>query len=400
MRKMRIPKPTMTIILIVIIVFGGTLAVSGAYYIARGDIYNGGWESQNGLHDIVINGQSFDPLGTKPDGSLSWGPAYCKVDADGSDSKTGVPDVVVSITSPREYVLSGADWVVAQSGQVFDSINKKVTIGDITYNYFWDHHVLFFEVKMVAIADAYAVLGYAHGEAKGMFYAEPAEIAVKTSFQVDPWVNKIVDSFSTDTGDYILDADTVWSGVMSCSVAAIEAGYVGHLSDPTFKPTNPGLVVADNTGKLNMWTVDGASASGDTFPSEPHKDALPGVPEKVIFEVSTELSPGWEWPWFGTIGTYAVSTNYKIRVDVLTSAGYQLEDGEQEDEHLNDTIIDDPADPFGDWLRGAGEFWDGVFTSLGAFAVGFILPIVIVIAVAVILFFIMRIVALRKGKPF
>jgi len=397
----RIPKPTMTIFLIALIGVGSVLAISGSYYITRGDIYNGGWESQNALYEIIVNGQEFNPLGVKPAGALSWGSAYCKFDADGANSKTGVPDIVVELTSAREYIVYRGEWVRARAGQVFDTMNKKVVVDGVTYNYFWDHHIFFFEIKMLAIADIYQVLLGADGEARNTAWSETAKISVKVSFTVDPWVNKIAQSFSTDEANYTLDYATVWSGVMSVSIAAIEAGYVGHIGDIGYSPPNPGLIIADNTGKLNMWTVEGSVVDGeDTIPLEPPKDAIPGVPEKVIFEVSSELSPGWEWPWFGTPSAKAVKANYKVRADVMTSAGYLIEDGEQEDEHLDDIIIDESADTIGDWLEGVGEFWDNVFTSFGAFATSFILPIVVVIAVAVALFFIMRMMALRKGKMF
>jgi hypothetical protein len=392
-------KAGLTTILIVIIIVGGLLAISGAYYIARGDIYNGGWESQNSLYEISVNSDGFNPLGARPAGATSWGAAYCKFDADGAGSRTGVPDLTIQLTSPREYIISGGEWVVAPRGSVFDTVNKKVTVGGVDYNYFWDHHVFFFEVKMLAQADGYQVLLAADGEARGMNFAETAKISVMTSFEVDPWVNKIKQAFSTDEADYRLDEDTVWSGVMSVSVAAIEAGYVGHIGEVGYSPPSPGLVVADQTGKVNMFTPEGSEADGSDFPSTPQRSSLPDVPEKVIFELSSELSPGWEWPLFGSISTEAVKTDYKVRVDVLTTAGYRIEDGEQEDESIDEVIIDESADPIGDFIGAVGSWVDGVFTGLGGFALGFIMPIVIVIAVAVILFFVMRIIALRRGKP-
>ena len=348
--------------MIAIIIVGSVVAI--VYYndVMAGDIYNGGWESQNSMKSFEINSQEFDTT-RRPAGAVSWGPAFCKFDPD--DPAIGAPNLAISITFPREYIAQGGEWIPAPRNSVFAQINKKV--GDHTY--FWDHHVFFFEVKIIAEANWHdeGVLWVPsiHGEANGMLEAERAVFNIRCNFEVDPWVDRILSEFSTAEADYVLDRSTVWSGVMSASIADAAGGYAGGSINPIDYNGVSGIIVADQTGRVNMWKADGSTASGlDSIPTEPHEDAIPGVPASVDFEVSGELQPGWAYPPFGSLATAAVVITYKMRVDVMTSAGYLIEDGEQESEHVEEVIIDDPADPLSDVFGTIQAYAPWIFVAL------------------------------------
>ena len=174
------------ILLILVFISGIFVGVVGYTHIEKGSIINSGWESQFGITEITVNGVTFNALGTAPSGAVSWGTAYCKFDPDGS--LIGSPNLVVQVTSPREYIARGGEWIRAPKGEVFDTINKKVTINGKEYNFWWDHHVFFQELKFNAQADHYWVGTQITGEAKGMAAAERAVINVVMSFECDPWV--------------------------------------------------------------------------------------------------------------------------------------------------------------------------------------------------------------------
>jgi hypothetical protein len=112
-----------------------------------------------------------------------------------------------------------------------------------------------------------------------------------------------------------------------------------------------------NVGRLNMYEVTGTEADDTTLDDlQSVPSLIEGVPAKILLEIGgTELQPGWWWPPLGSIGTYAVEAVYRVRVDVITSAKYTFEQGDQDDTANNKSVSDEAGKgilyELGAWLN-------------------------------------------------
>lgn len=338
--------------------------------------YPGGWEVEANLDSIFANSQNYDSR-NKPEHTVSWGAAYAKFDVD--EELEGAPTTSIQVHFPEEYVNFRGDWVKAREGESFDEIYHK--IGDECY--FFEQHVFFFEMRIIAEADWSNVWGHIYGEAKNMINAEPSEVNVFIIFDTPLWT--VRDTISSNNGTAIWKKSGIWTGVMSAACVENYGGYVDELPDDF--DGHPGAWSVTNVGRLNMFYINGDDASNTNFndfdTNETETYGLAGVPDEVLIEIAgTSLEPGWWWPSpSATIGTYAVQAEYRIRVDVLTAAKYTFQTGNQDDELDDANVSDETEPPFElidfSWLTDAiGNFFSDPKV--------FIMIIVIIIAIAVI----------------
>lgn len=298
----------------------------GSVFFVGPKIYVGGWEVTMSINKTNVNGVIYD-FDNQPMNTYSWGTKYVKFDVD--DTKQGVPDVSINIpTSANSYVMMGGEWEKARDGEYFKEIPKKID-GD---QYFFYHHVFMFDMRIIAEADY--VGAYNIGEARDMGSAEAAIVSVFIEFSTPLW--KVVETISTE--DSVWHKANVWTGVMSAAIVDVDGGYVDELPDK-YKGIE-GSWSLTNVGGVNMYHVDGRQESDmslEDAQTDTHR--LDGVPSSILLEVAgTSLQPGWWQPFGGSVGVYAVQAEYRLRVDVLTSAKYTFAAGDQDDD-LKDAIV-------------------------------------------------------------
>lgn len=335
-------------------------------------IYSGGWEVRTGIESVTVNSETYTQSNQPLEMYQPWGDKYLKFDVD--EPTRGVANLVVDVGPPREYVNDRGVWRLAGSGETFDHIEKVV--GE--QYFFWDHHVFLYEIRVTAEPDFEpgVIAGVGEwGEATALWGAQKAKVAVRMYFETDPWVNRLVDTFEGETGNYTLDTDSAWSAVMSASVFQNDAGWVGDSAG------SGGTYVADNTGQLNTFI----SVNIDDAPTNPI-----GAPSVVGIDVSGELFPGWEVSGFifAQTAMYPTYFWYKIRVDVLTTAGYNLESGKMDDE-LEDIIYEQSfgVDVFGNLAAWLGDLLFGGITG-----------IIVLVVIALVLVYLFKRVLSRGGN--
>lgn len=339
-------------------------------FAAQSAIYTGGWEVRNGIEAVTVNSETYRIDGTKPQSAPVWGDKNLRFDIDAA--ATGVPDVQVILGPPRAKVWSTDGWINARSGEVFKEIRKSV--GDTVY--FFAQHVYFFEVSIITVPqlNTIGIWPILSGEANGMNDAKDAEINLEIGFETDPWVNKLAEDIEGDTGSYMLDEDKVWTGVMSAQCVEVDAKFLtwSGTRNPPNGLINPYQV---KNALLNMKTDEGfysgqaGSFSESTMPtSQPANIA----PSSILLTVGGELNPAYTWNFAESVALYPAQLIYTIRVDVLTEAGYDLEDGDMDDD-LGDL-----------------EFLQGVFSALGPLfdflssPQGILLLVIIAIVIAIV----------------
>ena len=316
--------------------------------------YPGGWEVDVGMNSIAVNQHSYT-IDNKPENTYSFGDAYAKFDVDGN--KTGVPTLSIQVYAPIEYISVDGEWVKARPGEYYKDIQKPVG-NDI---YFFYQHVFFFDVDIIAEADyldANAVSGTT-GEANGMIGAISAQISTTLLFDANIW--SVLSQIQSDNGTAVYVNSGVWTGVMSASVFGSYGGYVDPLPSG-FAGIN-GEWSVTNVGRLNMFEVDGSNipdTSFDTFDTQPA--AIEYVPSKFLIEIGgTDLIPGWWWPPLGAVNRYAVEATYRVRADIVTSAKYTFEQGDQDDTVNPKSISHEPGYGI---LYDFAAWFSGVLASL------------------------------------
>lgn len=348
-------------------------------------LYGGGWEVQTSIHSVSHSGTDYGtPFGTYPDTVEYWGSSSVRYDVDAW--ATGHADTQIDITNPAhlKYDQLTQQWVPAADDEVFYEYSRTIIyIGEdgeeVTEVYFWDHHVYSFWITVIADPDVYHAGAASTCETKNdpwNFAGQGilSSINAKVKFAIVPW-NIGPDSFLFTNEDgstslYTAMRNTFWSGVMSATVMDSFAGLVqtARLSqagmntagwEDAIYPHGSGFVAsATMSGALNMYYVENPDAvvqQWDDNYAQNNPDAIQGVPTEVLIEFYGELLPGMDWPAGGSITVSAVMYQYRARVDVLVTGGYQLASGQQ------------PEDPIPPWILNIGADIIGRFMSLFSF---------------------------------
>jgi hypothetical protein len=387
-------------------------------------LYSGGWEVRTSIYEVRQNQIDYGAsTGEYPWKVEYWGSSSVRYDTDASSpyelgagytswdwDVTGCADTQIDITNPAHVTFDtlSQEWVPATDDEVFYQYSKTVTyIGDngqeVTEVYFWDHHVYTFWITVIADPDVHHDGAFSVVEAKphslnAAGHGAVASIAPKILFEVKGWdVGPSSFTLPNDDGSvstYNALTSTFWTGIMSASVMESYAGYVqkSRLDDGDLDTTNwddaptaeTGIhASATMSGALNMYYVDNPTAEVDEWTdsdAQDNHDAIQGVPQEVLIEFYGELQPGFSWPLLGTISTSAVMYQYRARVDVLITGGYQLASGQQPDEPVDPKIIDTGADPIGALL----DILNGLFGGANIIILVLIVIVFIYIAYRII----------------
>jgi hypothetical protein len=362
------------------------------------DIYEGGWEVRSNISSVFVNGAEYTRTSQPQNMIQPWGDQYLEFDVD--EPLWGVPNLIVDIGPPREYVVDQyGEWVRAPAGVHFDSIQKPL---EDTY-YFWDHYVHRYHVRVTAYPDYNpgGLLDDTDGEAAGLALAQEAQLTVRTKFVLDPFINRLIDSFSTEDANYTLDSNKVFAGVMSVKVAGKDSGFVGYLEGTEPEGIGGKTIIAPNGGTLNSYAA---------FDPDAPSTAM-SVPTEILIDVGGTLLPSYKWvPGFlfigGTMYTYAVYFDYWIEVHSIASAGYNLESGNMDDVILDvDYDQDEGSDPIGEAIAGFGAAVGGFFEWAGAglsgflssIGLGFIMPLVMLLVFVLVGYFVMKRFVFKKA---
>lgn len=404
---MKINHKALIAIAFVVIISFGAFALSMTPHVS-------GWEVENDIYNIRVNGVTYPVMssGATPENLYLWTSKGVRFDVDHID--TGVADIDVSLGPPREKVLdtTTGDWVNARDAEVFKTYSKA--IGD-TY-YFWDHHVFWFEVTIVMTPDFIdynpgtivpgdtlpSLVQRTFGEAEGMEGpAEDAEILLKLNFKLDPWVNSILDQISDNDTEYELDEEKIWTGIMSSQILEVETMFVGW-NNPDTEPPN---------GEIDPYQVGGAQLSiltdEGTFSDTTLKadDELVDKPDDMApsecqIVVGGSMFPAWYRELGGTSDIYPAQLKYKVRMDALSTAGYDLIDGSMDERLDNKSYKKGSAKPVAD-------FWTNLKDGLEDFNLGLqdlfgemygpLVMIAIIAVVALIFYLILKSGILRRG---
>jgi len=366
-------------ILIAVLVLGllsSTVAINSLSPV----IYEGGWEVKHSINKVRERTTTYTQA-NPPLHNYSWGGSYVKFDVDGE--ARGTPTIEIRTTGLTEYVSVDGEWVEAREDEVFKKIPKKVD-DDV---YFFYHHVFFTELSIIAEGEQESdpLTGVPNGECDGQNTAREAIIGVYLLVDADLW--SVLDTITSDNGTAVYQKADVWTGVMSASVVSASGDYVEPLPEG-FSGFYGGWSVT-NVDRLNMFYTGGGAASDtslDDLQADP--SIINGVPNAVEVEVAgTELQPAWWKPPGGASGRYAVEARYRLRIDIVTSALYTFQQGDQDDS-LNNADIDDRESQgiFGE----LGAF----FSSLGGGFTNLIYAIVIVIVV----YYFAKLLLSRRGQ--
>ena len=348
--------------IVLIIGAGASLTFATPY-----EPYVGGWEIGLGIDSINVNQRTYT-IDSQPENTYSFGTAYAKFDVD--NELTGTPDITVRTTGLAEYISREGEWVKSYDGEAFKILQKEV--GDDIY--FFYQHVFFFELGIIAEGQQAAdpLFGAPDGECDGQNTAIVATISVFLLVDANLWA--VLDTITSDNGTATYKKSNVWTGMMSASVVEADGGYVNPL--PTDFAGHYGLYSITNVDRLNMFHPDGAFAEDSSLEQfESNPSTIQGVPTSIITEVAgTRLQPAWWKPPGAASGRYAVEATYRVRLDVVTSALYTFELGDQDDT-LNDVIIHDETEPLGlfDWF--SNPF--ASFLSLGIILIGAVVLVMI-----------------------
>jgi hypothetical protein len=365
-------------------------------------LYSGGWEVQTSIYEVRQNGIIYG-RGTFPWKTEYWGSSSVRYDTDASDAGElgsgytnwnwdviGCADTQIDITNPAHLKFDQLtqQWVPATDDEVFYQYSKTITYveqstgEEVTEVYFWDHHVYSFWITVISDPDVKHDGLFSIVEAKSAPWTTAghgvvSSIAPKVLFKVEAWdvgppsFTLTNEDGSTSTFEAL--TGTFWTGVMSASVMESYAGLVqkGRLSDAGIDsaawedaatPDSGIHASATMSGALNMYYVNNPNVEVQEWDDEyarQNPDAIQGVPTQVLVEFYGELQPGFSWPLGGSISTSAVMYQYRARVDVLVTGGYQLASGQQPEDPVDPTIIDIGGNPLAALL----SFLGGGFSS-------------------------------------
>ena len=344
-------------------------------------LYPGGWEIQNNIYTINHSGTEYgDSIITYPDTVEYWGSKSVRYDVD--EEFIGHADTQIDITNPAHIIFDvlNQQWVPATDDKVFYEYSKTIIYTDSTTGeeicevYFWDHHVYSFWITVIADPDVDHAGVNSVCETKNdpwNFAGQGilSSINAKIRFAVEAW-DIGPESFSLTNDDGSLSTftalrSTFWTGIMSATVMEsysglvqtarlAQAGIATSEWDDALYPDGSGFhASATMSGALNMYYINNPALEVDEWSdsdAQANPDAIQGVPSEVLIEFYGELEAGMDWPLAGSITTSAVMYQYKARVDVLVTGGYELASGQQPDKPVNPSILDIGADIIGRFL--------------------------------------------------
>lgn len=339
------------------------LAASGNFF----SMYSGGWEIQNFISSVRVNGVDYDEQNQPATMLTSWTAKTMKFDVD--EQYKGVANIQVEITDPiavKQIEGAGEEWYPSDN-QPWKEYSK--TIGDDVF--FWDHWVYTFWVIVNAIPDTDNAGLFSTTEAKpsslnAAGWGLKGEVAVRVGFQTNFWETNVVSTFTVDNSTYNYVNATAWGGVMSAYIIDNDAGMIGTVTDPV---TFSGYIATAEMGaSVGMSSYITPTEVNNTIGVE---GSISGVPDAVELEVYGSVLPGYQWPFLGSISTFATFFKYQLRVDVLTTAGYEIVDGTPPEDPIDPTIIDIGMNPIGEIMKLLGDAIMG--------------PIILIIMVVVVL---------------
>ena len=340
-------------------------------------IYAGGWEVQTEITSVTVNNVIYSEDNLPEQMIGSWGAKDVTFDVDAPQE--GTPNVHFHVESPGEYVFDRGGWRRAGAGEVYDTVNQK--IGDKSYH--WDYHIFMYNVRFECWADNQLAGVVTYGESKGLVTATKVYATGRWYFETAPWANVIAAEYTAGNSTYELDENTIWAGVMAAEIVESSA-----YADQELAGGHTVHAISGGAGsEINMFASETSTSeiTHKTWNPNNPSPSIPGVPEDIWLELSAEMHPGYEYSGWG--GSQVVSNKviveYRVRVDVLTTAGYDLIEGDGEDDdeagHREETYFD-----FFGWLG-----------SL------FMLPlqnILIYAAIALVVLWLIKRVIFRSGK--
>lgn len=350
-------------VLPVIFILAVGIAASGNFF----SMYSGGWEIQNFINSIKVNGVTYTTDSQPSTMISSWTPKSMYFDVD--DEYTGVPNIQIEITDPiavKQIEGAGEEWFPSDNNP-WKEYSK--TIGNDTF--FWDHWVYTFWVTVNAIPDTQhagllSVTECKQSSLNAGGWGLKADVAVMLGFETNFWETSVLQEFTVENATYAYVNASAWGGVMSAYILDNDAGMYGDVTDPV---TFTGFTASAPMGS-SVGMFDGASPT-EVEQGIGVEGALAGVPEGVNLEVYGSLLPGFQWPLLGSITTFATYFKYQLRVDVLTTAGYQIIDGTPPEDPIDPDIIDIGMNPIGELLELLGDAIMG--------------PIIIIAMIAIVL---------------
>lgn len=387
-------------------------------------LYSGGWEIQNSIYDVRQNGVTYGESTSKYPWQVEyWGSKSVRYDTDASSVNElgagyagwdwdviGCADTQIDITNPTHVIFDtiNQQWVPATDDKVFYQYSKTITYTneageEICEVYFWDHHVYTFWITVIADPDVNHAGILSVCECKphpwnAAGYGVIASVAPRILFEVNAW-DVGPGSFTLTNEDGSIStftalSSTFWTGIMSATVMESYAGLVqktrltsagvdSSAYTDAATPESGYHASATMSGALNMYYVDNPAQEVDEWSdayAQENPDAIQGVPTEVLIEYYGELEAGFSWPLGGSISTSAVMYQYKTRVDVLVTGGYQLASGQQPEDPVDPKIIDIGADPIGAFFATLA----GLFGGGNVFILLAIVIIVIYIAFRII----------------
>jgi hypothetical protein len=372
-----------------------------------------GWEVENDIYNIRTNGVTYPVMesGSRPENVYLWTTKGIRFDVDIIDS--GAADIDVSLGPPREKVLdtTTGEWVNARDAEVFKTYSKSV---NNTY-YFWDHHVFFFEVTIVATPDFHdyyignivpgdvlpSVVQRTLGEAEGMEGAEDVDVLLKLNFKLDPWVNFIIDQISDNDTKYSLDEEKIWTGIMSAQILEVETMFVGWGDPDTDPPSGEIDPYQVGGAQLSILTDEGTYSNTTTRADDELVDKPSDMaPSECQIAVGGTMFPGWCRELGGTSDIYPTQLKYKVRMDALSTAGYDLIDGSMDDVLDNKSYKKGSTKPVADFwtnLKNGLEDFNAGLQDLFGEMYGPLVMIAIIAVVALVFYLLLKLGILRRG---
>jgi hypothetical protein len=376
------------------------LAMGFAIFSLTGNLYAGGWEVQNEVSSVTIDGYVYNYHNTHTikediDGDFDQGliagflpiemfdggyvpPPENPPDPTLPEAPTDRdhPDVKVSQSYPYYLEQSLGAWVVSESPVVFDTYDRDVSDSEF---FRYNHYVFAYDLTIETVAEAYHKPIGEYFDYGYFFEADAVDVIAKSTFRLNPW---------EPTGSYegwaVVDG---WAGVMSASVLQTDYG----LTDP-----NVGVDKEENFGHV-IQGMDSVGSALNTHIGSFDFDSpqgLDNVPSSVTIENRAQLAAGagYTTDWLGhwnSIAVRNVYAKYTIRVDVLTTLNYVLEAGAQDAQkppEEDNTNYEPEVTPWKNLLAGIG----GIADWIAGFGMAFLMPVIIIVAIIVIVIFVIR----------
>lgn len=352
------------------VVVGCVLAVFLGAFLYSGSAYAGGWEVQNSVDKLIVDGtaKTYTNLHTV---TLDNDDTFDRV-VDERNSYQDInpsmyddPDIYIKTSYPYYLKPYGADWLISDSPYLLKSYDKQFDSRELTR---YNHYVFGFDITIQTKADAYLKPFGSYIDYGWFYEANVVDVMARTQFKINPWV-------PSGTVDDVWNVVGGWAGIMSASCVKVEQGLVQSGAEE-----NRGHTITGLNSKGDALNMFGGSPVNFENPA-----ALANVPDSVSIETIATLGAGakyttdWLSHW-DSIAVRNVFVKYTVRVDVVTVLEFELVAGAQDgqDPPIEDNTAYQPEiTPWRNFLEWLGDVGDW-FGTLG-------LPMVIVILIAVVI---------------